>query len=131
MKSSTKKKSVDLNSESKQAQWISDEQKQGYFNYVQYLGITNQDMDVKSLALYLIQKSHESAVWFSDTVGDQVKSLENQVLLLQEEARALKKTYEDFQARLLPVGRSDSEDLPSQSHDQQNIEHGFWVGKKQ
>lgn len=111
--------------------WTSEAQKQGYLNYIQYLAISNQEMSPKSLALYLIQKSHESAEWFSKTVGEQISKLEDQIAILQARALESEKRFENFQARLLPVGQIDYVVQPSQSGAQDNNEPGLWIGKKQ
>lgn len=76
--------------------WTGDVQKKGFLNFTQWmrsLGTQVKDSDedkFRCLVAYFVQKDHESHEWWVDTVGAQVKSLQEQLRLLQEQITALK-----------------------------------------
>ena len=71
--------------------WDSEEQKEGYGAYVQYLrrmGISPESVDLR--VAFLIQKAHDSNEYWQALISTQISSLENQIRLLQEEIASLK-----------------------------------------
>lgn len=78
--------------------WESEEQKKGVLNFIQWYEklppmsnrIDGLYGELRCLAAYFIQKDHESHVWWQETVGTQIASLQNEIKRLQNEIESLK-----------------------------------------
>jgi hypothetical protein len=79
-----------------QFKWESQEQEQGYYNFIQFLrknGIkkTPNLSQYFLLAVYFIQKDHESNVFWTELVGNQISSLQNEIMGLKDQIQKLER----------------------------------------
>lgn len=75
--------------------WESEDQKKGFLALVQWVDkipveLRTDDTRNAVVAAWFIQKDHESQVWWSEAVGNQVSALQDQIKLLQNEVLELK-----------------------------------------
>lgn len=91
--------------------WESDVQKKGYLNYVQYLRKFGFEpkLPVDYLAVFMIQKDHESNEYWRELVGTQVSMLQKEISGLQnlfrgqqEQLDSLTRTVNAMMSDLLP-----------------------------
>ena len=71
--------------------WETEEQKEGYLNFVQYqrqFGI-EPTLPIDPVVTYFIQKDHESNDYWRDLVASQVADLQSQLRKLQDETSSL------------------------------------------
>lgn len=84
--------------------WESDDQKKGFWALIQYLRPIVPEGDflalVTMVSCFFIQKDHESNVWWAETMGAQISSLEKQISLLQTENASMQKQIQEI--RLSP-----------------------------
>lgn len=64
-------------------QWDSDEQYKAYLAFQKWARDHGVSQEIRPIDLFLIQKDHDSYVYWRDFFGDQIKSLEQQIRLLQ------------------------------------------------
>jgi len=64
--------------------WEGKDQKEGYLALIHYLRTMgyNQSVVDPSIA-FLIQKNHESQVWWAEVLGNQIKTLQQEIKILQ------------------------------------------------
>lgn len=76
--------------------WESDDQRLGFLAFEKWLRdnhkatLVDEPSLLKCIVAFFIQKDHESNEWWRDTVADQVKSLEMQILALRTELREIR-----------------------------------------
>lgn len=66
--------------------WESEDQKKGYLGLIQYekqFGLEPTPIDPR--AAFFIQKMHEAAEYWRDTLGDQVSGLQGEIVRLKAE----------------------------------------------
>lgn len=76
--------------------WESETQKEGFLNYLQYAKSLGLQLALPignnySLGIYLIQKEHEAAEYWTQTFGDHVSRLENEIKRLQDKLNHIEK----------------------------------------
>lgn len=78
--------------------WESQEQREGFLNFVQYkmkFGI-KPEPPVDILAAYFIQKDHESNEYWREMVGGQVTALQAEIMNLKSELAHTQQRTEDL-----------------------------------
>ena len=71
--------------------WESDEQREGYLNFVQYQRQFGMEpaLPIDPVVTYFIQKDHESNDYWRELVSSQVTDLQSQLRSLQQETSGL------------------------------------------
>lgn len=88
--------------------WESQEQKDGYLNFVQHLnkfGI-QPTLPIDPVVSYFVQKDLESNEYWREMVGSQVSDLVNQIKSLQEETSNLKGFVEAYTSTIKSQGNA-------------------------
>jgi len=70
--------------------WESVEQKKGFLSLLKHLSDLRPNVRknmIGAICAYFIQKDHESSEWFVEILGDRVRRLEDEIVLLREELR--------------------------------------------
>jgi hypothetical protein len=84
-----------LNEWIKDFPWASETQKQGFLHYIEWTRKlkpeTREDYEGLCLAAFFIQKDHESNVWWTGVVGEQVKFLQDEIRRLQDEIKEIRR----------------------------------------
>jgi hypothetical protein len=76
----------------KDFKWESQVQEKGYGNLVQFLrrnNITLTDKTLFLIAVYFIERDHESNEYWRQLVGDQVSNLQSEIKHLQDQVAGL------------------------------------------
>lgn len=68
--------------------WESKDQEQGFRAYISWLEklptlLRKPEFEVCRLTAWFAQKDHDSAIWWAETIGDQIDTLQNDIRGLQ------------------------------------------------
>ena len=70
--------------------WESIDQEHGWWSFVKWAKDRKLPAKARPIDLYFIQKDHDSDVYWRELLGDQVKRLEDQIRIVQQENRGLR-----------------------------------------